>query len=545
MIKLIKYLFVVFLMLVGTPNVFASTDSVKVENSDVDFSKGIPNPISYVSDFAGMFPKDKVDELNSKLSNYQKTSGMEIAVVTITSLGQNTDISSFATDVFHKWGVGKKGANNGILIALSKNDHKWEIRTGYGSEIVLPDALCSRFGRNELVPSLKAGDYIGGVNKLVDAIIKQVGTNSADIQKFKNDYRLKQEQQSADLKDTLLNVFLSFVFIIILIVVSVFSIKRYKKIKELKEQSQKLIDKNINATKLFYLEVSKNKDNDYVKNQVSLFETYIKESKITDIPTSDLDMISKQSNHSSKISNFIYKVNEFNKAYENASLSDSYVSETINYIKKIEAIENELVIFNIKSKKYTIEKDVLALGELVKTNMNNERIFSAINTLTAVYDSIKQEYERLYVIKTSIPNMKSKLENYKSNIPKWNKDLKDHCLDKYIITLSVYLIELEALMLLGDAELFNKYDKYKQCEDFVNKSISDEVYRLKRIVEEEEAVERRRKRRIQEEEEESRRSSYYSSSSYSSSSYDSGSSSSDFGGFGGGDTGGGGSSGSW
>ena len=109
---------------------------------------------NYVNDYAGLIQKSEKDSLNTKISRYEKSSGMEIAIVTVNTLGDGV-IEYLTRDIFDVWGVGKKGANNGIVIAVSEKEHKWRVQTGYGAEIVLTDAMCYRLASNNLTPNFK------------------------------------------------------------------------------------------------------------------------------------------------------------------------------------------------------------------------------------------------------------------------------------------------------------------------------------------------------------------------------------------------------
>ena len=40
----------------------------------------------------------------------------------------------YATELAHKWGIGQKDEDNGILLLVSKEERRITIRTGYGVE---------------------------------------------------------------------------------------------------------------------------------------------------------------------------------------------------------------------------------------------------------------------------------------------------------------------------------------------------------------------------------------------------------------------------
>ncbi|HAZ09064.1 MAG TPA: hypothetical protein DCZ01_11230, partial [Elusimicrobia bacterium] len=55
-----------------------------------------------------------------------------------------------------------------------KNDRKMRIETGYGLEGALPDALCGRIIRDEIVPRFRENDFSGGISAGVDAILAAI-----------------------------------------------------------------------------------------------------------------------------------------------------------------------------------------------------------------------------------------------------------------------------------------------------------------------------------------------------------------------------------
>lgn len=101
--------------------------------------------------------------INSTLASIRANSTAEVAVVVLDDIDR--DINDFATALFEQWGVGRNGNNNGVLVVVAKEPRRAVIRTGYGAEGVLPDAVCSRIIRNDMAPEFKQGNYsLGTVN---------------------------------------------------------------------------------------------------------------------------------------------------------------------------------------------------------------------------------------------------------------------------------------------------------------------------------------------------------------------------------------------
>ena len=133
----------------------------------------LPQPTGYVNDFAGMLSQQTKGELEDKLKSYEQKSGNEIIVVTIPNL-QGTTIEDFAVRLFEKWKIGKKGKDNGVLLLITKKEHKMKIQVGYSLEPSLTAVESYGIVRNVIAPEFKMRDFDAGVVSGVDAIIKAI-----------------------------------------------------------------------------------------------------------------------------------------------------------------------------------------------------------------------------------------------------------------------------------------------------------------------------------------------------------------------------------
>lgn len=119
-------------------------------------------PLGVVSDFAGVMDEKTKSALNVLATEVEQKTSVEIAVVTIKSL-EGSDIESAAVDLFKKWGIGKKGKNNGILILMSMEDRSVRIEVGYGLEPIIPDGKAGEIIRNDMIPYFKQGSLGQGL----------------------------------------------------------------------------------------------------------------------------------------------------------------------------------------------------------------------------------------------------------------------------------------------------------------------------------------------------------------------------------------------
>jgi uncharacterized protein len=138
-----------------------------------------PKPANAVPvvDAANILSEQEKAALTRKLVDYNNSTSNQIVVVTVTTLhGYESD--QYATEIGHAWGVGGQAQkDNGVVILVSNGKEeegrrKVFIAPGYGLEGALPSITVKSIVDNEMVPSLKAGNYYQAFDKAIDAIIK-------------------------------------------------------------------------------------------------------------------------------------------------------------------------------------------------------------------------------------------------------------------------------------------------------------------------------------------------------------------------------------
>jgi len=127
-------------------------------------------PLNYVTDEANVIDASDEALLNKKLHAFQDSTSSQIFVYITNSL-EGADMMQLSQEIFGAWDIGQKGKNNGVLIAVFVNDHKFRIHTGYGMEGVLPDLLTKRIQDEDMRPLFKQNNYYEGINNGVDKLI--------------------------------------------------------------------------------------------------------------------------------------------------------------------------------------------------------------------------------------------------------------------------------------------------------------------------------------------------------------------------------------
>lgn len=130
-------------------------------------------PAGFVNDFAKVISAETKLSLESELSTFEKSSGNEITVVTISDMGGDY-IEHYAPQLFKEWGIGKSKNDNGVLLLLSIKERSLRIEVGYGLEGILPDNVAKRIIESDIVPQLKAGDYNSAVTLGARSIMARV-----------------------------------------------------------------------------------------------------------------------------------------------------------------------------------------------------------------------------------------------------------------------------------------------------------------------------------------------------------------------------------
>ena len=157
----------------------------------------VENRTRYVSNPDGILSPQAQTQADSILSNIWRTSSAEAVAVVVNNI-DGSDIDSFATDLFTKWGIGKSDNDNGLLVLIVKDMRKAAIRTGYGIEGVIPDVIAGRIIRENMAPHFKQGDYDAGTIEALSrleqiitdptAAAELMSENKSDAQTSTNDY---------------------------------------------------------------------------------------------------------------------------------------------------------------------------------------------------------------------------------------------------------------------------------------------------------------------------------------------------------------------
>jgi uncharacterized protein len=133
----------------------------------------VPKLTGRVVDLSGTLDAPQQQAIAAKLAAFEQAKGSQVAVLLVPTIGTET-IEEFATRVTDEWKLGRAGVDDGVLFVVAKQERRMRIQTGRGVQGVLTDALSRRIIAERVSPRFRAGDFAGGIQDGVDAIIKAI-----------------------------------------------------------------------------------------------------------------------------------------------------------------------------------------------------------------------------------------------------------------------------------------------------------------------------------------------------------------------------------
>ena len=136
----------------------------------IAYTQKLPKPVGYVNDFASVIDENTKLKMGRLAEIIKKTTGAEIAVVTVKSIAPYATIEDFSINLASKWGIGEKGKDNGILIVLAMKERRIRIEVGYGLEGFITDGLAGEIIDKSILPYFRSGNYSKGLLKGEEAV---------------------------------------------------------------------------------------------------------------------------------------------------------------------------------------------------------------------------------------------------------------------------------------------------------------------------------------------------------------------------------------
>lgn len=133
----------------------------------------VPPLHGHVNDYASMLSAQKAQELESILTDFERSESTQIVVLTIPTLaGEN--LEEYSIKVAEEWKIGQKDVDNGAILLIAKQERKVRIEVGRGLEGTLTDLISGRIIRGDITPRFKEGKFDAGISAGVASMMEVV-----------------------------------------------------------------------------------------------------------------------------------------------------------------------------------------------------------------------------------------------------------------------------------------------------------------------------------------------------------------------------------
>ena len=181
-----------------------------------------PTKDMLVTDHASILSIDEISSIEDKLAKINEQTGIEFAVVIDESLNEN-DIESAANETFREMGLGDSEKDNGLLLYIAYDDHKFRMEVGYGLEGVIPDATAKKI-INTMTSSFKAEKYGQGITYAVNETAKYLNESEEYTVDFDEEMSEEASKSSSDM-----DFVIKIIIIILINFINFFVIPVYRK----------------------------------------------------------------------------------------------------------------------------------------------------------------------------------------------------------------------------------------------------------------------------------------------------------------------------
>lgn len=133
-----------------------------------------PDFVGYVNDYAHLLSAPQASSLNQELRDFDNRTTIELAVVTVNSIGEDSP-QSYAVDLANYWGIGKRDKDNGIILLVAMQSRDIWIETGRGLAGEISDRQVQRIVDDIIIPEFRAGRSDQGIIDGTRALINHFG----------------------------------------------------------------------------------------------------------------------------------------------------------------------------------------------------------------------------------------------------------------------------------------------------------------------------------------------------------------------------------
>jgi uncharacterized membrane protein YgcG len=175
--------------------------------------------VGVVNDFADQISFEVEHDLSEKILSHEQMTGNQVRIV-ITQDLKGEPLSDYAIRKFNEWGVGMKGVDNGVLIAIDAGANNAERRSfiATGMEVEgerITDAQAGRICRNTIRPLWNGGQKGLALSAGLDSVIVQLGATPLERTK-----KVAPIRQDVSAPSDALGIGIVILFLVVVVVIA-------------------------------------------------------------------------------------------------------------------------------------------------------------------------------------------------------------------------------------------------------------------------------------------------------------------------------------
>jgi len=130
-------------------------------------------PLARVTDTTNTLTAEQRAAIDAKLAAFELAHGSQIAVVMLATT-QPEPIESYGNRLGEAWKIGRAEIGDGLLLIVARDDKRVRIEVARALEGAVPDAAAARIIREQIGPAFAKGDFYGGIDHALDALMARV-----------------------------------------------------------------------------------------------------------------------------------------------------------------------------------------------------------------------------------------------------------------------------------------------------------------------------------------------------------------------------------
>lgn len=132
----------------------------------------VPMLKNRVNDTASVLSTEDQERISNLLRDYEKETKHQIAVLIVPTLGDET-IESFCLRISNKWGLGRKGIDDGILVCLAMKERRVRIELGIGMNRYISNTEAKAIIDVEMTPAFSKKDIAGRLERGLKRLMEE------------------------------------------------------------------------------------------------------------------------------------------------------------------------------------------------------------------------------------------------------------------------------------------------------------------------------------------------------------------------------------